>query len=67
MKAYRGNRGIDTFILNFDIIWRWMVSFRLRPFYPLEKTHTHWSGPRVSLGFSENRKICWSYRHSDPL
>ena len=33
-KAYRGNRNIAQLILNFDIVWRWIVNSTFRPFYP---------------------------------
>jgi hypothetical protein len=38
MKAYRGSRGIDPFILHLCIGWRGVVNFTLRPLYPWERT-----------------------------
>jgi hypothetical protein len=34
MKAYRGSRDIDPFILNLNYRWRSVVRFTSRPFYP---------------------------------
>jgi hypothetical protein len=33
IKAHKGNGGTDPLILNLGTIWRWMLSFTLRPLY----------------------------------
>jgi len=38
IKTYWGSAGIAPRILNHDTRWRWMVSFTLRPLYPLGKS-----------------------------
>jgi hypothetical protein len=38
MKAYCGSGGIDLRILDLGNRWKWVVSFRLRPFYPQGKS-----------------------------
>jgi len=49
-----GSGGIAPRIINLSTGWRWVVSLKPRPLYPLRKSPgTHWTGgwegPRVGL------------------
>jgi hypothetical protein len=38
MEAYRGSRDIAPLVINLGTKWRWVVNFKLRSFYPLERS-----------------------------
>jgi hypothetical protein len=63
MKAYRGSRGIASFILDLGIRWRWVVNFTPRPLCPSNRSpvpivyEASWLDPRAGLGVYGKEKI----------
>jgi hypothetical protein len=70
VKAYRGSRGIDPFILNISSkCWR-MVSVFPWPLHPRERTPVpiEWEAGWAPVPFCTfwSRKFCWPSRISNP-